>query len=296
MNGFLAALSGHKKIVSSAAGADVSIHRLFSFKYWINHPAILRFATKKSNLVLGFDRKTFEPLFEKKKCSIENIVWMEHWGVETDKFTPSAIRKKSENTPCTFVCSRPYRSQFDFESILIAVKQIYSQNKSIQFIIASGAQSKKNLDHLMKVLHKTGCSDMGCIKILNYISYKELPNLLQQCDIYIDPININKHPETIGWGVSGSLLEAMSCALIPVISRRPGIDWILPPEAEPFVYDDFKNGLVTALINAVKSKNDTTVRMAMRNAILEKANWSVNLDKIENFFLSNQEIHIGENN
>jgi glycosyltransferase involved in cell wall biosynthesis len=286
MNGFLAALSGHKIIVSSAAGADVSIHKLFSLKYWVNHPAILRFATKNSYKVLGFDKNTFEPLFKKKKCGVENIVWMEHWGVETDKFTPSKIRFNSKNTLCKLVCSRPYRTQFDFESILIAVKEIYKNNKNVQFIIASGAQSKKNLAHLRKTLHKTGCSDTEFIKILNYINYKELPNLLQQCDVYIDPVNINKYPETIGWGVSGSLLEAMSCGLIPVISRRPGIDWILPTETEPFVYDDFQNGLLTALTNAVKSKNDTGVRMAMRNAVLEKANWRMKLDNIEKFFSS----------
>jgi hypothetical protein len=76
----------------------------------------------------------------------------------------------------------------------------------------------------------------------------------------------------------------MSCGLIPVISRRPGIDWILPTAAEPFIYEDFQNGLATALKNAVKSKNDKDVRMAMRNAILEKANWRSKLDTIENFF------------
>lgn len=296
MNGFLAALSGHKIIVSSAAGADVSTHKPFSLKYWINHPAFLRFATKKSYRVLGFDRNTFEPLFKKKKCSRENIVWMEHWGVETDKFNPSTTMTNSENAHCKLVCSRPYRPQFDFESILIAVKKIYKKNKNVQFIIASGAQSKKNLEHLRKILSKTGCSGTEFIKVLNYINYKDLPNLLRQCDVYIDPINIYKYPETVGWGVSGSLLEAMSCGLIPVISRRPGIDWILPPEAEPFIYDDFQNGLITALTKAVKSKNDKDVRMAMRNAILEKANWRRKLDTIENFFRVHLKMHDKENN
>jgi len=285
MNGFLAALSGHNKIVSSAAGADVSIHNIFSLKYWVNHPAILRFAMKNSYKVLGFDRNSFEPLFVKKKCGLENIEWVEHWGVETDKFTPSTIRLSLENRCCKFVCSRPYRPQFDFESILIAVKKIYKENKNIQFIIASGAQSDKNVEPLMKTLHKTGCSNIDFIKILNHIDYKDLPKLLRQCDVYIDPININKYPETVGWGVSGSLLEAMSCGLIPVISRRPGIDWILPPEAEPFVYDNFQNGLVMALSNAIILKNDSAVRMAMRNAVLEKANWDIKLDSIEKLYL-----------
>jgi glycosyltransferase involved in cell wall biosynthesis len=285
MNGFLGALTGHNKIVSSAAGADVSIHNIFSFKYWVNHPAILRFATKKSYKVLGFDRNTFEPLFLKKNCDLENIEWVEHWGVETNKFTPSTTRFSSENRCCKFVCSRPYRPQFDFESILIALKKIYNENKNIQFIIASGAQSDKNVEPLMKTLHKTGCSDVAFIKILNHIDYKDLPELLRQCDVYIDPININKYPETVGWGVSGSLLEAMSCGLIPVISHRPGIDWILPPEAEPFVYENFQNGLVKALSNAMTSKNDPAFRMAMRKAILEKANWDVKLDRIEKLYL-----------
>lgn len=280
MNGFLAALSGHERIVCSAAGADVSIHKKASISYWINHPLILRIAMKKAGMVLGFDRDTFEPLFKKKGCGTDNIKWMPHWGVETDKFTPRANFKALN---CTFLCSRPYRMQFDFESILTALKRIYQEGHDIQFIIASGAQSEKNLRPLMQTLRKTGCEAMDFIKILGHIDYEKLPELQRKCDVYIDPINIHKFPETKGWGVSGSLLEAMSCGLIPVISRRPGFDWILPKEAISFVYDDFENGLYRALKNAMQSRNDPALRMSMRNAVIEKANWKKNLGTIDDY-------------
>jgi len=280
MNGFLAALSGHERIVCSAAGADVSIHEKRSISYWINHPAILRIAMKKAGMVLGFDRDTFEPLFKKKGCGTDNIKWMPHWGVETNRFTP---RSDFKNPNCTFICSRPYRMQFDFESILLALKRIYQEGNDIQFIIASGAQSEKNLKPLVQSLHKTGCVGMGFIRILGHIDYEKLPALQRQCDVYIDPINIRKSPETKGWGVSGSLLEAMSCGLIPVISRRPGFDWILPNEAISFVYNDFENGLYHALKKAMQSRNDLALRMSMRNAVIQKANWKKNLGTINDF-------------
>jgi len=285
MNGFLAALSGHKRIISSAAGADVAEHKPYSLYYWVNHPAILRMATRRAYKVLGFDRESFEPVFKKKKCGVENILWMEHWGVETDAFAPPKKRTPSNGRTCRFVCSRPYRPQFDFESILLALKNIHEENKNIKFIIASGAQSEKNLDHLMKVFRKTGCTALGFTSVLGHIDYGDLPELLRHCDVYIDPINVHKYPETEGWGVSGSLLEAMSCELIPVISRRPSTDWILPSEARPFIYEDFETGLVTALKNALNSRTDEHIRTAMREAVLKKANWHKNLDGIERLFL-----------
>ncbi|MCI5188754.1 MAG: glycosyltransferase family 1 protein [Candidatus Electrothrix sp. AS4_5] len=284
MNGFLSVLTGHKKIVSSAAGGDISDHRFTSIKYWLNHPTFLRIATHNSYKVLGFDQNTFEPLFTRKKCRIDNIIWMQHWGVETDKFLPLIDNKKLDNEVCKFICSRPYRPQFDFESILLALKMLYQNNHHIQFIIASGAQSTENLEYLNKVLNETGCSGAEFITILNHIDYRELPNVIQKCDVYIDPINIHKFPETANWGVSGSLLEAMSCGLIPIISRRSGVDWILPPESNPFIYDNVEDGLLFALENAVASKKNKKIRMAMRHAVIEKANWNKNLDIIEDFY------------
>ncbi|MCI5220072.1 MAG: glycosyltransferase [Candidatus Electrothrix sp. LOE2] len=285
MNGFLAALTGHTRIVSSAAGADVSEYNIASIKYWMNHSKILRFTTHNSyRVLLGFDKKTIESLFNNKKCRTDNIAWMQHWGVETDKFTPLTGDRKLKNGDCKFICSRPYRPQFDFESILLALKRIYQENHHIQFIIASGAQSTKNLEHLNKVLDKTGCLGSAFITILNHVHYQDLPKVIQKCDVYIDPINIHKFPETANWGVSGSLLEAMSCGLIPVISRRPDVDWILPQESEPFIHDDFEDGLLLAFENAIRSKDNKEVRMAMRNAVIEKADWNKNFDKIEELY------------
>ena len=289
MNGFFAALSGHKNIISSAAGADVSTVKKISIHYWVNHPGFLRFATRKAYKVLGFDKSTFEPLFAQKKCRTDNILWINHWGVNTSQFSPNSFKEnKSEgDKTCRFLCSRPYRPKFDFESILTALKKIWQTNRNIEFVIATGAQSTNNLEHLKETLRRVGCQGLSFIKILNHIPYEELQDTIKKCDVYIDPININKYPETKGWGVSGSLLEAMSCGLIPVISNRPGVEWILPEVAKPFIYDDFENGLLVALSNAIANKGNLTVRSAMRNSVIQKANWQQNLNIIEELFISN---------
>lgn len=288
MNGFLAALSGHKRAVNSAAGSDIGEYPITSIKHWVNHPRILKFVTYKSyRTLMGFEKKTFDYFVKKKKCRTDNVIrWMKHWGVDTDKFTPLSNNERTDDKICKFICSRPFRTIFDFESILLALKKIYQQNQNIQFIIATGTRSDKNLERLNNVLDKTGCSDVEFIKLIKHIDYEELPKVIQRCDVYIDPINIYKFPETASLGVSGSLLEAMSCGLIPVINRRPDVDWILPQESAPFIYDDFEEGLLLALENAIQSKNNKTVRMAMRNAVKEKANWNRNFDKIEELYLN----------
>ncbi|MFT7457449.1 MAG: glycosyltransferase involved in cell wall biosynthesis [Planctomycetota bacterium] len=284
MNGFLAALSGNKNIISSAAGIDVSIHKKLSVKYWLNHPSVLRYAVNRAHKIISFDRKTFEPIFIKKKCGLSNAMWLNHWGINTENFKPRGKDLVENEGICRFICSRPYRSEFDFERILLALKKFHDINANIEFIIATGARSNSNKRGLEKVLSKVNCLGASFITILDHIDYGELPSLISSCDIYIDPINVEKYPQTAAWGVSGSLLEAMSCGLIPVISQRPSIDWILPEEAQPFRYEGDYESLYVAIVNAYNSRTDYALRMKMRKVILEKANWDKNISLIEKEF------------
>ena len=66
-----------------------------------------------------------------------------------------------------------------------------------------------------------------------------------------------------------------------MVSNRPSINWILPPEAKPFIFEDFETDLTDALERAIKEKDNQEIKNAMRNAVVEKANWERNIPRIE---------------
>jgi glycosyl transferase family 4/glycosyl transferase family 1 len=284
MNGFLAALTKNKNIISSAAGVDVSIHKVFSLKYWLNHAIFFKFAVNKAKRVIAFDAKTFAPIFKLKKCNTNHVLWLDHWGVDTDKFMPRSKDTIINNSVCRFICSRPYRNEFDLESILLSLKKLHEKNKNIEFVIATGSRSDRNRLELEKVLSKTNCLDAEFITILDHIDYSDLPLVINKCDVYMDPINVEKCPESATWGVSGSLLEAMSCGLIPVIRQRPSIDWILPAEIQHLHYSSDIESQYMAIEEAYKLRTNFKLRMKIRSAIIEKANWNKNISFIEDEF------------
>jgi len=284
MNGFLAALSKHPRVVSSAAGADVSNFNKLSLSYWGNHPVFLRKAVRGAYRVLGFDKEAFAPQFSAKKCGLKNIHWINHWGVDIEKFCPARVPSPADKErACIFICSRPFRPQFDFDGILLSLKKIWEEGTRFQFKIATGSRSRANSEFLDRLIHQLKCDSF--VQLFDHIDYQELPTFLQTGDVWIDPINIEKFPETGRWGVSGSLLEAMACGLIPVISERPSTNWVLPQKARPYIYRQEENGLTRALRNALRDKNDDSIRGEMREAVVHNANWQKNLTDIENFFL-----------
>ncbi len=247
MHGFLGALSGHSNLVACGIGRDIARHKWHTVMYWAHHRAILRYTCNRCATVIAGDQATFEPILKAKGCRTDNTLWFNGFGVDTDKFAIDEVSINDRSRQCCFICSRPFRAEFDMENILRAFKLLYKRQPDIKLILATGARSEANLTLLYEQLEKTGCRELECIEILNHMPYDDLPPLLSGCDVYIDPINIHKWPDTADWGVSGSLLEGMASGLIPVISRRPSIDWILPDEAAPFIFKDFTRDLPLAL-------------------------------------------------
>ena len=288
MHGFLGALSGHRNLIAATIGGEVARYKWHTLKYWANHPAILRYTLNRSAKVIAGNQLCDEPILKERGCRTDNVVWLNHWGVEADKFAIDETSINNRSRKCRFICSRPFRADFDMENILRAFKILYNKRRDVELILATGARSEADLTLLYEQMEKTGCRELQCIEILTHMPYDDLPPLLSGCDVYIDPINIKKSPHTASWGVSGSLLEGMASGLIPVISRRPSIDWIMPDESYPFIFDDFTKDLPLALERAYFARHDMNLRAMLRESIVRKANWHKNLAKIEAMLLANR--------
>ncbi len=207
MHGFLGALSGHGNHVACTAGRDIALHKWPTLMYWANHPAILRYTVNRCAKVIAGDQQSFEPILKEKGCRTDNAVWLNHYGEEADKFAIDENSINDRSRRCRFVCSRPFRAEFDMDNILRAFKRLYDKQPDVELILATGARSEANLTLIYEQMEKTGCRELECIEILTHMPYDDLPRLLSGCDVYIDPINIHKWPEAADWGVSSSLLR-----------------------------------------------------------------------------------------
>lgn len=274
--------------VCATLGCDVRTYRFPEPAYFVNHPSIIRYVLKRLNAVITGDKEAFEPVFEKKGfIELSKFEYFGHFGIEIARFSPEfkdpRLRRELfdvDEDNILAICHRPPRPDLDFENILISVDKVISKHANFVFVIISGAA---NTEYLKEIVRELKIEDN--IRFIGNVPYEKLNLYIAQGDIFIDPVNLKKTPTFAHQGVSGSILEAMSCGLIPVVSNRPSISWILPPEARPFIFEDFETDLTDALERAINEKDNQGIRDAMRNAVVEKANWDKNFDYIEKLLL-----------
>jgi hypothetical protein len=284
-NGLLASRIRNSKIKSCfTLGADLANHNKYSLKYFFNLEIIKNYAVKKLNYIFSADKETImnssiKDVFNKYE---NKFIIFNHFGIKVDKFNPN-LRSNSKKIDLfkinknhiLAICFRPPRRDFNFEEILKSIKIILGKYPNFYFAIGTGGV---NVDYLKIIIDELNISNN--ILLFDNISYADLPYYIAQGDIYIDPIDSNKSKKYSLAGVSGSLLESMSCALIPVVSNRLSIKWIIPDEAKKFIFGDFKFDLLEKLELAIKERNNQKIKNACRNAVVKKANWDKNINLI----------------
>ena len=285
VGGFFAALIKRDVTkVCSTLGVDISTHEFSPF-YFVNHPLIVRKAVKALDHVLTGDEEVYRPIFEEKQlANLANVVYLGHWGVEVDRFSPSYrdpdLRREyfrvEEQTPLA-ICQRPPRPNvLDFPGIIRAVHRVVEKQEDFVFAVFTGGTDVSDLKALVEQL-----GIAAHIRFIENVPYDDLHLYVAQGDIFIDPANVKQVPKIAGMGISGSILESMSCGLVPVVSARPSIDWVLPPEARPFVFEDFESDLPDTLRRAIHARHSREIKTAVRNAVTEKANWARNIKLTE---------------
>jgi len=254
-----------KKIpkVCTTLGTDVNIHKFPKPAYFINHPLLIRYTLRKLDTVITGDKEVFEPLIKKRGfAKLSDFIYFRHFGVETERFSPNFRDENTrrqifgiESSTVLALCHRPPRPNLDFENIIKAIPKVTDDNNFV-FAVFTGGNNVRELKELVGNLKIE-----SHVLFIDRIPYEKLHLYVTQGDIFIDPANIKKVPSIKFSGVSGSLLEAMSCGLIPVISNRPSINWILPDEAKPFIFEDFETDLAGAIEKAIKEKDNKKITM-----------------------------------
>lgn len=286
--GVLAMLSGFHPVMSFHLGASgISVWPEVSLVVRL----LVRWILRTSDLLHTFDQAGWQRLIA-LGCQPDKI-YVNPWGIDTSEFVPQrrsdALRREmgSGDGPVV-VCARTLEPQYDVEIYIRAMPLIEKEIPNVRFVlIGTGSQSRR-LCELAKSLKVRNFKHLG------HVQYDKFPDFIASCDVYVDTVNMplptgrtwfghKINCSMAGLGYTQTLPAAMSCQLGWTVTRRPGVDEIVPEGFERFL---FTLGDEKQLVkNVIELLGDEETRRQMgqrsRKIIQQKVEWKDNALKME---------------
>ncbi len=202
--GFIAALSGHKTIVLAAqANSDV----YSPFKRSLIDTFIKRnlaiYAVNHASLIHAWGQHMADNIY--KLGVAHSKVLVMHRGIDLKQFT-SSIEKNYD--ALNVIVTRALYPEYRHEIIIKAIKKTIDKKIPVNLKIIGVGTEETNLKLLTK---KLGIESQ--VKFYGRLSNQNLVKELSESNVYVSM------PTTEG--VSASLIEAMACYCIPVVSNIP---------------------------------------------------------------------------
>ena len=268
--GFCGAFSGFHPLVISPWGSDISSDpeksKILRF--------LVRYALKKADLVRAGDDVVYERI-KRLKGAGKNIKLLKE-GIDPNKFKPDR-RKKKKNGKMRVLNLRKSQGKYNVSVLINAIPKITKTHHDAEFIVLRDDEELKETDSLIKKL-KIG----KCIKFIDTIPHDELPNVMNEVDIYVDTF----YSEIGGGGIGKTALEAMSCELPVVLSNTAGIELYVENEVNGLIYNgDDSNSLANAIIKLIE---DEELRKKLgenaREYVIKNQNWDKNMKIMEEYY------------
>jgi glycosyltransferase involved in cell wall biosynthesis len=187
-------------------------------------------------------------------------------GVDISKFSLSEYPQK----PFTLIMTRGLKDGYDLDIPFRALAELRDSAVDFKFIVAGDGPIKNNLVRLAEELKIS-----RNVSFLGYVDNHNLPKILRSAHVYVSPVPTD--------GVSTSLLEAMSCGLIPiVIDNDANRLWIHNGENGFLIQPNNYHEMAKAILRVEKRDIDIDeIRKINRELVSNKANWRVNMKRLE---------------
>ena len=267
--------------ICQTLGCDMRPFKWNSVNIINNNRLVYRFVEERLSYIIVEDEPYFNNFFSNRKTfkHPNKISKIKGLGVKINLFNPrfKSIELKKElynlkEEDILAVCFRQPRPQFAFPLILNLLKDTIIKHPNFYFAIGTGGVS---FPELIEVVKKNNMEKN--ILFIQNIPYDFLHKYIAQGDIFIDPVNIKSNPEMGAHGISGSVLESMSCGLIPVIMRRDGLDDFFDDDLQKFIYEDMDTNFNFHIENAISNINNIDLKNKLRNSIIGNSNWDKNI-------------------
>jgi len=281
---FAARIKKKTKKICSTLGCDLHIPKWNNTQILNNNKFVYRYADRKLDYIITGEEKFYYDFFNNKNLfkRPEKIIRFKGLGIDSELFNTlhksSKLKKKLyglEPSDILAVCFRQPRPTLAFPLILNLLPEIIRKYPNFYFAIGTGG---REFPDLIEIVKKKNIENN--ILFMPNVAFDKLHLYLAQADIFIDPVNIKRNPEIIGFGISGATLESMACELIPVIGRRPGLETYFKDDLEQLIYEDMENDLIDFIEMAIININNKVLKQKIRAVVLADSNWNKNIDKL----------------
>jgi len=273
-NGIVSSLVGKKTpVVVSAWGTDVTCYlQRYPFNKLMSH------ALKNIDLLTTCGDHLRRALLQQGLVTEKTCINVP-FGIDTKLFSPRV--PLGEKREYDVISNRHHEPIYDIQTLLRAlhiVRVRYGMNLKA-LVLGDGSQTK----YLMKLSRALGIESQVTFK--GRVPLDKMPEFLSTARIYVSC--------SLYDGVSSSLLEAMSCGLVPVVSdidaNRP---WVSIDNGLTFCVSDSQD-LAKNLYKAssLDSSDSTRLSMASINAVKQRGSLEVTLGRMEQYYDYAREIH-----
>jgi len=190
------------------------------------------------------------------------------WGVDRARFRPGGPRE-----PGLLVSARMHEPVYDLPTVIAGVKPLLERRRDTRLVIAGDGSLRSSLERLaQRTLAAGRCSFTGRLEP------EALAELLGRAEVYLSASRSDS--------TSVSLLEAMACGAVPVVSDIEGNrEWVGEGEGARLFPPGDAAGLAGALERALDDPAwAESARARNLRVIAERGDWSVNLGRIEALF------------
>lgn len=271
--GWFAALSGFYPFVATPLGSDISWNpeqsKLAKWK--------TKFVLKKADIVHVSDEAAKSRVTE-IGCKRDKI-FVQPFGVDTKEFSPSRrsleLREKLSEGNSTIISIRKLISYYDVKTLIFAIPKVLEKFSEAKFIIIGDGEQMEELTRFAKELEV-----FKAVRFVDYMPHERMPIYLASSDIYVD--TYCEVYQKAGGGIGVGLMEAMSCGLAPVVSKKP-FDFVIKDGINGVHFqggnaDDLAEKIIFLLENAGKREEFGSKN---REIALKIGDWRTNMEIFE---------------
>lgn len=228
--GFYSAYSNFHPFILFVWGSDVLV---FPRKYFPLKPLVV-YSLGKADVVV-VDSEVQREAAIKFGCKPQKIVkfpWVNLNGFKHDESQRRKIRRECgwSNDDIVVISLRNHKSIYGVRYLIDAIPYIVKKNRYIKFLILGEGPLTKVFKAKVE-----GFTKSGHAKFIGIVPHMRVADYLSAADIYVST--------SFSDGTSASLLEAMACSLLPVVTEIHGNrEWV----------EDDVNGFLVPVANSEK--------------------------------------------
>src|SRR5574341_952320 len=267
--GWIGARLNKRPLVVTSWGSDILISARKSF--W--HKKRAQYILKRADLVTS-DSNYLSSEIIKLKIQ-ENKILTYPMGVSAEFICVHQTKTLQNKNNFKTISIRQLEPIYNLSLLIQAIPYCLKKtDKQIEFLIGGEGSEKASL---VKLANNLNLKDK--VRFLGKVSQDELLQIFQTADIYIST--------SLSDSSSVSLLEAMACGLVPIVTDIPGNrEWIKDGENGYLVPVDRPEVLAEKIVEVVENFEKYEDWLEKNSELVKgRANLEENLKKIEQKFL-----------